>query len=276
MSFSIAPVAGALGAEIGDVDLSQELDDETIAEIRRTLLAFKVIFFRDQNVTPVQHLAFAKRFGDIVEYPMVAGLEEAPEIVPVVKLAHETVNFGGMWHSDTSYLKSPPMGTIMAARELPPFGGDTLFANQVLAYEQLSDGMKNMLSGLTGISSSAKAAVTKSREDRMATDAKVDEKTELRAEHPVVRTHPETGEKILFVNYGHTIGFTGMTAEESAAILDYLFEHQCRPEFCCRFSWQLGSIAFWDNRAVHHNPVNDYHGYKRVMHRITIAGDKPY
>ena len=221
-------------------------------------------------------LAFAKRFGDIVEYPMVTGLQEAPEIVPVVKLAHETVNFGGMWHTDTSYLKSPPMGTIMAARELPPSGGDTLFANQVLAYEQLSDGMKNMLSGLTGISSSAKAAVTKSREDRMATDAKVDEKTELRAEHPVVRTHPETGEKILFVNYGHTIGFEGMTAEESASILDYLFEHQCRPEFCCTFSWRLGSIAFWDNRAVHHNPVNDYHGYKRVMHRITIAGDKPY
>ncbi len=276
MSFSIAPVAGALGAEIGDVDLSQELDDETIAEIRRTLLAFKVIFFRDQNVTPVQHLAFAKRFGDIVEYPMVTGLEEAPEIVPVVKLAHETVNFGGMWHSDTSYLKSPPMGAIMAARELPPSGGDTLFANQVLAYEQLSNGMKIMLSGLTGISSSAKAAVTKSREDRMATDAKVDEKTELRAEHPVVRTHPETGEKILFINYGHTIGFKGMTAEESASILDYLFEHQCRPEFCCTFSWRLGSIAFWDNRAVHHNPVNDYHGYKRVMHRITIAGDKPY
>ena len=116
MSFSIAPVSGALGAEIGEVDLSQELDDETIAEIRRTLLAFKVIFFRDQNVTPVQHLAFARRFGNIVKYPMVTGLEEAPEIVPVLKLAHETVNFGGMWHSDTSYLKSPPMGTILAAR----------------------------------------------------------------------------------------------------------------------------------------------------------------
>jgi taurine dioxygenase len=275
MSISITRVAGALGAEIGDVDLSDNLNDDTIADIRRALLDHKVIFFRDQNITPVQHLAFAKRFGEVVEYPMVKGLEEAPEIVPVVKLAHETINFGGMWHSDTSYLECPPMGAILVARDLPPCGGDTLFANMALAYEALSDGMKSLLDDLTGISSSAKAEVTKSREDRMASAAKVEENTELSAEHPVIRTHPETAEKILYVNYGHTIGFKGMTDEESAPILDFLFQHQRRPEFTCALRWQPGTIAFWDNRATQHNPVNDYHGHKRIMHRITIAGDRP-
>lgn len=275
MAITVNRVAGALGAEIGNVDLAADQDDTTIADIRGALLAHKVVFFRDQNITPQQHLAFAKRFGEVVEYPMVKGLDEAPEIVPVVKLAHETHNFGGMWHTDTSYLECPPMGAILVARELPPFGGDTLFANMALAYARLSDGMKSLLDGLVGISSSAKAEVTKSREDRMASDAKVGGNTELRAEHPVVRTHPETGEKILYVNYGHTVGFKGMTETESAPILDYLFEHQRRPEFTCCFKWQPGSIAFWDNRATQHNPINDYHGYKRVMHRITIAGEKP-
>ncbi len=275
MSISITRIAGALGAEIGNIDLSKDLDDSTVAEVRKAWLEHKVIFFRDQDITPAQHLKFARCFGDVVEYPMVKGLDEAPEIVPVMKLAHETHNFGGMWHSDTSYLENPPMGAILVARELPPYGGDTLFSNMVLAYERLSDGMKEMLSGLIGISSSAKAEVTKSREDRMATDAKVGETTELRAEHPVVRTHPETGKKILYVNYGHTIGFKGFTEEESAPILDYLYQHQRRPEFTCAFRWRPGSIAFWDNRATHHNPVNDYHGFKRVMHRITIAGDRP-
>jgi taurine dioxygenase len=268
-------ISGALGAEIGNVDLAKELGDDIIAEIRSALLEHKVIFFRDQDITPAQHLAFAKRFGEVVEYPMVKGLDEAPEIVPVVKLPHEKHNFGGMWHTDTSYLECPPMGAILVARELPPFGGDTMFANMTLAYDQLSDGMKRTLAGLIGISSSAKAEVTKSREDRMAKDAKVEKGKELRAEHPVVRTHPETGEKVLYVNYGHTIGFKDMTEAESAPILNYLFEHQRRPEFTCRFQWTPGSIAFWDNRATQHNPLNDYHGFKRVMHRITIAGDRP-
>ncbi|MEK9752179.1 MAG: TauD/TfdA family dioxygenase [Rhodospirillaceae bacterium] len=275
MAVTVKRISGALGAEVGNVDLAQDLSDETIAEIRSALLAHKVVFFRDQDITPHQQLAFAKRFGEIVEYPMVKGLDDVPEIVPVVKLEHETHNFGGMWHTDTSYLECPPMGAILAARELPPYGGDTLFANMALAYERLSDGMKRILGGLVGISSSAKAEVNKSREDRMQTDAKIERGKELRAEHPVVRTHPETGEKILYVNYGHTVAFKDMTEAESKPILDYLFEHQRRPEFTCRFKWEPGSIAFWDNRATQHNPLNDYHGFKRVMHRITIAGDRP-
>jgi taurine dioxygenase len=275
VAITVKRISGALGAEIGNVDLAHENGDDIIAEIRGALLEHKVIFFRDQDITPAQHLAFAKRFGEVVEYPMVKGLDEAPEIVPVVKLPHEKHNFGGMWHTDTSYLECPPMGAVLVARELPPFGGDTMFANMVLAYDQLSEGMKRTLAGLIGISSSAKAEVTKSREDRMATGAKVEHGKELRAEHPVVRTHPETGEKVLYVNYGHTVGFKDMTEAESAPILQYLFEHQRRPELTCRFQWAPGSIAFWDNRATQHNPLNDYHGYKRVMHRITIAGDRP-
>jgi taurine dioxygenase len=161
------------------------------------------------------------------------------------------------------------------AREVPPFGGDTLFANQYLAYETLSDGMKNLLEGLRGVSSSAKANTTRTREDRIKSDPSQRRNDDFIAEHPVVRTHPETGRKALYVNVGHTVRFAGMTEEESAPILDYLFRHQTRPEFTCRFSWRIGSLAFWDNRAAQHNPVNDYHGYRRVMHRITLAGDKP-
>ncbi|MDA1090431.1 MAG: TauD/TfdA family dioxygenase [Proteobacteria bacterium] len=272
-TLQITPLAPALGAEIGGVDLSGDLGDGVIAEIRQALLAHLVIFFRDQDITPKQHLAFARRFGDIVSYPMVAGLDDYPEIVPVVKLADENHNFGGIWHSDTTYLAAPPMGAILVARELPPHGGDTLFANMALAYETLSGGMKEMLSGLTAINSSAKDAVAKSREDRQKDMDDVPEP--LVSEHPVVRTHPETGKKVLYVNIGHTIGFKGMAMEESAPILKFLFAHQRRDEFAMRFQWRSGSIAFWDNRSSQHYPLNDYHGHKRVMHRVTLAGDVP-
>jgi taurine dioxygenase len=164
---------------------------------------------------------------------------------------------------------------MLVALEVPPVGGDTLFANQYLAYETLSDGMKRLLGGLTGVSSSAKADATKTREDRIKSDPTQRSREEILAEHPVVRTHPETGRKSLYVNVAHTVRFFGMTEAESAPVLAYLFDHQTRPEFTCRFSWRVGSLAFWDNRAAQHNPVNDYHGYRRVMHRITLAGDKP-
>ncbi len=273
-AFSCEPTAGALGAEIGGIDLSTDLDEDTVSELREALMAHLVLFFRDQDISPLQHLTFARRFGDLIEYPLVDGLDDYPEIVPVTKLEHETVNFGGIWHSDTAYLENPPMGAILCARELPPVGGDTLFANMYMAYDSLSDGMKRLLSGLVAINSSAKPDALLTRKERIMT--KPDEEAEpLVSEHPVVRTHPETGRKILYVNSGHTTGFKGMTHEESAPILDFLFAHQTRPEFTCRFHWRPGSVAFWDNRATQHNPVNDYDGYKRVMHRVTIAGDKP-
>jgi taurine dioxygenase len=267
------PVAGALGAEISGVDISRPLSDEIVAEIRQALLEYLVIFFRNQTLTPPQQLAFARRFGEPMEYPQLKGLPDCPMITPVVKLAHERVNFGGIWHSDTTYLERPPMASMLYAVEIPPYGGDTLFANQYLAYETLSERFRTMLCGLTGVNSSTKADASRTREDRLRTAGA--ELKVLVGEHPVVRTHPETGRKALFVNVGHTSHFKGMTVEESAPMLDYLFRHQVRPEFTCRFRWQPGSLAFWDNRCTQHNPVNDYHGFQRVMHRVTLAGDVP-
>lgn len=274
-SLDIRPVAGALGAEIDGVDLSQDLGDDMIAEIRQALLDHLVIFFRRQDITPDQHLALAKRFGEIVEYPLVKGLEGYPQITAVVKLEHEKMNFGGLWHSDTTYLEKPPMGSILLARELPPYGGDTEFANMYLAYETLSQGMKALLAPLKGVSVSNLPRVLQTRQARMADSAKAPPDTVLTATHPVIHTHPETGRKLLYVNGAHTIRFEGLSDDESAPLLKYLFEHQTRPEFTCRFRWEPGSIAFWDNRATQHNPINDYHGHKRVMHRVTLAGEKP-
>jgi taurine dioxygenase len=274
-AIDIRPIAGALGAEILGVDLARDLRAETVAAIRKAWLDHCVVFFRDQSLTPEQFLALARAFGDPVEYPFVKGLEGFPHITPVIKLEHEKVNFGGLWHSDTAYLDKPPMGTMLIARETPARGGDTLFANMYLAYETLSAGLRRVLDGLMAINSSAKADVTKTREDRVRDNAKADAKKEYVSEHPVVRTHPETGRKALYINGGHTVRFKDMTAEESAPLLSYLFQHATRPEFTCRFRWEVGSIALWDNRCTQHNPVNDYHGHRRVMHRITLAGDVP-
>lgn len=268
-------VAGALGAEVQGVDLAHALDDDQIAALRNAWHEHLVLFFRDQHLTPAQFMAFARRIGRPVEYPFVKGIEGYPEIIEVKKLAHETVNFGGIWHSDTTYLAEPPMASMLLARETPPFGGDTLFANMYLAYETLSAGMRRMLDGLRALNSSAKADVSRTREDRIKSDGRADSREEYVAEHPVVRTHPETGRKALYVNVAHTVRFVDMTEAESAPLLAYLFEHQARPEHTCRFVWQPGSIALWDNRCTQHNPVNDYHGHRRIMHRITLAGDRP-
>ena len=274
-SLRINPLAGAIGAEISGVDLADELGDDTIAAIRRAWLQHLVIFFRGQDLPPARFLALARRFGEPVEYPFVKGIDGFPLITPVVKLEHERVNFGGLWHSDTTYLETPPMGTMLVAREVPPHGGDTIFANMYLAYETLSEGMRRLLDRLVAVNSSAKADVTKTREDRMREGARADARAEYLAEHPVVRTHPETGRKALYVNGGHTVRFRGMTEAESAPLLDFLFAHQVRPEFTCRFRWEAGSLALWDNRCAQHNPINDYHGFRRVMHRVTLAGDRP-
>jgi taurine dioxygenase len=265
----------ALGAEIHGVDLGQELADDTVRAIRQVWLEHGVIFFRDQDLSPARFMTFAQALGTPVEYPFIRGLDGFSCITPVIKLEHERTNFGGIWHADTTYLEAPPMATLLLARELPPAGGDTLFANQTLAYETLSAGLQQTLAGLTGVSSSAKADVSKTREDRLKTDARADAKKEYLAEHPVVRTHPETGRKALYVNIAHTARFKGWSEEESAPLLNFLYAHQVKPEFTCRFSWRPGSLALWDNRCTWHNPINDYHGHTRIMNRITLAGDEP-
>ena len=259
-NLDVRPLSGATGAEIFGVDLARELDADTVAAIRKAWLDHLVIFFRDQDLPPARLLALAQRFGQPIEYPFVKGIDGFPEITPVIKQEHERVNFGGLWHSDTTYLEKPPMGTMLVAREVPPYGGDTLFANMYLAYETLSPGLRQLLDGLVAVNSSAKADTTKTREDRMRDGANPAARKEYVSEHPVVRTHPETGRKALYINGGHTVRFKGMTEEESAPLLNYLFAHQARPELTCRFRWEVGSLAFWDNRCAQHNPINDYHG----------------
>jgi taurine dioxygenase len=270
----VRPLAGALGAEVVGVDMARDLrDDNAVKEVRQALLDYLVIFLRDQKVTPQEQVAFARHFGEPMEYPQLRGLPEAPLITPVVKLEHERNNFGGIWHSDTTYLAEPPMGSMLQALEVPPYGGDTMFANQYLAYQALSDEIKKTLDGLIGVNTSAKAEVSKTAEDQMK--AAGAERKVLIGEHPLVRTHPETGRKALYTSDAHTASIKGWTENESLPLLKFVWEHQVKPEFTCRFRWQPGSLAFWDNRCAMHNPVNDYHGFRRVMHRVTLKGDVP-
>jgi len=273
MQFEISRVGGTIGAEIRGVDLAHDLPEQTVAAIRQALLDHLVVFFRGQDLTPARYRDFAARIGTPIDYPFVPGIEGFPEITPVLKRPDQTINFGGVWHSDTTYLAEPPMATLLLARELPARGGDTEFANQYLAYETLSDGMKSVLSGLRGVARSDKAEASRTREDRTKKSGIAAEV--LTAEHPVVRTHPETGRRALYVNIAHTAHFAGMTEEESLPLLRFLWAHQTRPEFTCRFTWSPGALALWDNRCAQHNAINDYQGQTRLMHRITLAGDVP-
>ena len=270
----VEPLAGAIGAVVTGVDLA-DVDDDTIAEVRATWLEHLVVFFRDQELDADAFLGFARRIGEPVRYPFVKGFDAHPEIIEVAKLPHETVNFGGIWHSDTVYLEQPPMATMLLARELPPFGGDTMFASMYAAYDALSPALREVLDGLDAVNSSALADVSKTREDRIRDSGSTEEEQQFLSTHPVVRTHPETGRKALYVNPAHTASFAGMSEDESRPLLQFLFGHCARPEFTCRFQWEVGSLALWDNRCAMHNPVNDYHGFTRRMHRITLAGDTP-
>ena len=271
----VHPVAGALGAEIDGVDLSRPLGEETVLEIRGALLEHLVVFFREQSIAPSAFSALGRQFGTLTQYPFVQGMVGHPEIIEVVKRENEVLNFGGIWHSDTTYLPKPPMGSLLYAKEIPPTGGDTLFANMYLAFETLSDGMKSMLSGLSGVNSADKPDAALTRAERKKERPKDAGNLVTEAIHPIIRTHPETGRKALYVNPGHTVRIEGFTVEESTPILEHLYHHQTRPEFTCRFQWTVGAVAFWDNRAAQHYAINDYHGHRRVMQRITLAGDEP-
>lgn len=272
--FTATPLSPVIGLEIEGLDLGRDLDEETLGTLRAAFHRHHVLVFRDQEMAPAAQLAFAERIGEPDIYPFVAGLDGFPMITPVVKEPSDTVNFGGIWHSDTAYMDRPPTATMLLAREVPPVGGDTLFASQVAAHDSLSDGMKALLAPLRAINASAKADVTRTREDLVDKTAGTERKS-FSAVHPVIRTHPETGTKALYVNRGHTVRFDGMTEAESAPLLNYLFEHQVRDEFVCRVRWRRGTLVLWDNRSCQHYPVNDYHGHRREMHRITLKGTPP-
>ena len=271
----VTALAPAMGAVIEGVDLTALPDKVLIDEVRAIWLAHQVVVIRGQTLSPSQQLAFANAIGEPDIYPFLKGLEGFPMITEVLKKEDEKVNFGGVWHSDTTYQRCPPMATLLYAKELPPLGGDTLFASQYHAYDQLSDAVKKVLSGLRAINASGKQRVSSTRSERLKEASSGVDPAALEGVHPVVRTHPETGRKALFVNVAHTVAFEGWTEEESRGLLDYLFAHQIAPEFQCRLQWQAGDVAFWDNRCVQHYPLNDYHGHRRLLHRITLKGDVP-
>jgi len=280
-SIEIKPIAGALGAELHGIDLANLTDDD-FADVHDAFLAHQVIFFREQVLTPVEQIGFAKRFGDIHLHPYMRGLPDHPEILEIVKREEDTKNFGGGWHTDQAFSPRPALCTLLYAKETPTFGGDTMFTNMYAAYEALSDTMKSVLAPLKRLflGDRAAAAGGQSRKEKYLSqggimqpkDPNADEGTE--AEHPLVRTHPETGRKSLFLS-SHTAKIVGMTDEESASILSFLRQHSVRPEFTCRFRWEPGSFAIWDDRCTQHFAINDYNGQRRRMHRITIRGDVP-
>lgn len=276
-SITVAPMSGACGAEIGGVDLGQPLNDAAVKAIREALLDHCVIFFRNQDISVAAHKALARRFGDIFIHPNYKGTGADNEIVEIRREPGDRKIVGEEWHADTTMAAEPPMGAILFALEVPPYGGDTLFANQYAAYDALSPGMKRLIDPLKAYHSDRKVAgpranmnayrATKVRED--------DAWRETISLHPVVVRHPETGRRLLYVNHSYTTGFEGMTEEESKPLLDYLLAHGHRPEFTCRFRWAKGSVAFWDNRVCKHLAVHDSHQARRHMRRIQIAGTRP-
>ena len=274
----VKPIAGTIGAEIEGVDIGKGVEDETIAEIRQALLDHLVIFFRDQDFDDAAHITFTRQFGDIFIHPNYTLGQKDPEIVRLVRAPGDNSVAGEDWHADTTMMAEPPMGAILFAHEVPPYGSDTLFANQYLAYETLSDGLKSTLADLRAVHSDIKVAGPQAAKNSKRT-SKVREDSNWQpteSVHPVVRTHPETGRKCLFVNYAYTTRFEGMTEQESQPLLDYLLEHGNRPEFSCRFVWRPGSIAFWDNRCAKHIALNDNNLYPRRMRRTQICGDRVY
>ena len=275
-------IAGSMGAEITGIDLSQDLSEEQLADIRAALLDNLVICFRDQVITPDQQLAFARRWGDIHLHPFMKGMESHPEILAIIKRPGDQKNFGGAWHTDQMCSPRPAMGTILYAKEVPSAGGDTLFANLYLAYESLSDGMKTIANQLRTVcvGDNFRQADGRTRVDRstsQSADMQVKDPGEVQTTsiHPLVRTHPETGRKALYVG-GHVQRFDGMTEEESLPLLDFFLAHAIRPEFTCRVRWQTNTLTFWDNRCTQHFAINDYPAETRIMHRITVCGDKPF
>ena len=273
----VRPVSGSIGAEIFNVDVSQDLDEATISDLRRALLEHCVIFFRDQTLDAERHKAFTRRFGEIFIHPNYRGMQADPEIVMITREPGDKHIVGEDWHADTTMVPEPPMGAILYALDVPPYGGDTLFANQYLAYETLSEGMQGLLSRLKAVHSDRNVAGPQaSRNAQRSTKVREDaDWRETVSAHPVVVTHPETGRKLLYVNRSYTQGFEGMSAEESRPLLDYLLEHGHRPEFTCRFRWERGSIAFWDNRCCKHLAIHDAGPFRRVMRRTQIVGSRP-
>ncbi|MEK9672364.1 MAG: TauD/TfdA family dioxygenase [Rhodospirillaceae bacterium] len=278
-AISVKPLAGALGAEISGVDLSADLSNQTRDAIHRAFLDHKMIYFRGQTLTAKRQVEIAGILGKPIIYPYLKGVGGVPEAHELIKTPDDPINFGGIWHSDTSYKDRPDQASVLYAIQVPEWGGDTLFANTALAYERLSDGMKQLLDGLVCVNHSEKL-YPGGRAKRLANlsvmkNAYVEDTPAMEHEHPVVRMHPETGQKSLYVNIAHSLRFKDMTVDESKPLLDFLCAHATRPDFTCRLRWEPGTIAAWDNRCTQHYALDDYPTQHRHMRRVTIEGDRP-
>jgi taurine dioxygenase len=276
-TFDLHPMTMTLGAEIHGVDLGLEIAEDQFNEIRRAFTEFSVIFFRDQHLTPDQHIAFASRWGEINVNRFFKAIDSHPVIAEVRKEPDQETNIGGSWHTDHSYDQVPAAGSILYARQVPEIGGDTQFASMYAAYDGLSDGLKRMLEPLRATHSSRHAFGRTAYRIQQYSDDVGDrlgnpDAATQDADHPVVIQHPLSGRKALYVNPGFTIRFSGWSDEESRPLLEYLYRQATKPEYTCRFHWQKNSLALWDNRATWHQALNDYPGQRRLMHRITIEG----
>jgi alpha-ketoglutarate-dependent taurine dioxygenase len=270
-ALDVRPLGPHIGAEVCGVDLASELDESTVAAIRAAWLEHLVLFFPGQDLNPESQQQLGARFGEITEgHPVETPLDDHPNVHPIDSMFGHT----DFWHTDVTFMSTPPSASMLYSIKLPELGGDTMWASTRAAYDTLAPALRDFCDTLTAVHYSEYYANEVARGNGKTWGGKPVEKL-WPVEHPVVRVHPETGRKALYVNVGHTARFKGWTADESAPLLNFLFQHQTKPEFTCRFSWEPGSIAFWDNRCAQHNPVNDYHGFRRVMHRVTLKGDRP-
>lgn len=275
----ITSTTGAIGADVEGLDL-KSLSEEGYAELRQALLAHKVVFIRDQNLSPADLERVTQQFGEFGREPYVKTMAEHPHVVQVVKEADEKAPFvfGGAWHTDWTFQERPPAFTLLYGHDIPPYGGDTCYANMALAYEWLSPGMQALLENLDAIHSPERAygvganhnALLENMAINFGNDTAEDTRT-----HPLVTRHPETGKKVLFVNPGYTVGIQGLRSEESKPLLEYLFNLATSPAFTCRMRWRQGTLAIWDNRSTWHLPISDYHGMRREMFRTTVVGEVP-
>lgn len=273
-------MSGNLGAEIEGVDLSQPLADPLFEQVHRAFLDHGVIVFRDQTLDCEQQIALGRRFGKLDVHPIAVGMEAHPEIIKVLKPAGERASFGTSWHSDNTFFESPSMASILYGVTLPAYGGDTMWASMERAYDALSPGMKKIVDELTAVHSAKSAydpAVTGTAkyEGDAAIRYQYSDAIHEEVEHPVIRTHPETGRRSIYVNAMFTQRIVGLTRREGDAILGFLYEHAARPEFTCRLRWAHGTVAIWDNRCTQHYALDDYEGFERLMYRVTVAGDRP-
>jgi len=276
----VQPLSGTLGAEVAGVDLAR-LSDSTFAEINRALVEHGVLCFRNQSLSHAEQVAFGRRFGELDIHPIVQGTDELPELLRVWKPAGDSASFGTGWHTDNTFFECPSKATILYGVTIPPYGGDTLFASMERAYEALSPAMREFLAGLRAVHSASRAY-----DPRVTGEAKYRGEAPLKytysdavtaeVEHPVIRTHPESGRKCLFVNPMFTLRLVGLGARESDALLKMLFEHAVQPDFTCRVRWQPRTLTMWDNRSVQHYAMDDYREFERLMYRVTVQGDRPF